>query len=86
MKVTSISQGGQIQIPAEVRRRWKTRNVIVEDGGTFLRISPMPEDPISAAAGSLVGPGPSAEEALRQLREDEAAFESRKWKQAARKA
>jgi len=80
MNVTRISQGGQIQIPAEVRRRWGTRTVIVDDGGTYLRISPVPEDPISAAAGSLAGPGPSASDAIRQLREEEAAIESRKWK------
>jgi hypothetical protein len=40
----------------------------------------VPDDPIAAAAGSLAGPGPSAVEMLRQLREEEAAVESRKWK------
>ena len=85
MKLAKISQGGQIQIPAEVRHRWKTRTVLVEDGGGFLRISPVPQDPISAAAGALAGEGPSAVEMLRRLREDEAAAESRKWKQLGQK-
>lgn len=80
MNVTRISQGGQIQIPAEVRRRWGTRSVIVDDAGTFLRISPVPDDPISAVGGAFAGPGPSAEEMLRRLHEEEAAAESRKWK------
>ena len=80
MRVARISQGGQIQIPAEVRQRWGTRTVIVDDAGSYLRISPAPDDPISAAAGSLAGPGPSASDLLRLLREEEAAAESRKWK------
>jgi len=80
MRVTRISQGGQIQIPAEVRHRWGTRTVVLDDAGGYLRISPVPDDPIAAAAGSLAGPGPSAVEMLRQLREEEAAVESRKWK------
>ena len=85
MRLTRISQGGQVQIPAEVRRRWNTRTVLVEDGGAFLRISPVPQDPISAAAGALAGEGPGALEMLRRLREDEAAAESRKWKQLGQK-
>ena len=80
MRVARISQGGQIQIPAAVRQRWGTRTVIVDDAGSYLRISPVPDDPISAAAGALAGPGPSAAEMLQQLREQEAAVESRKWK------
>jgi len=83
MRVTRISQGGQVQIPAEVRHRWGTRTVILDDAGGYLRISPVPDDPIGAAAGSLAGPGPSAAEALQQLREEEAAIESRKWKRLA---
>jgi hypothetical protein len=54
---------------------------MVEDGGTYLRVSPVPDDPIAAAAGSLAGPGPSAVEMIRRLREQEATAESRKWKQ-----
>jgi bifunctional DNA-binding transcriptional regulator/antitoxin component of YhaV-PrlF toxin-antitoxin module len=80
MKVTRISQGGQIQIPAEVRRRWGTRDVIVDDGGSFLRIRPLPDDPIAAAAGSLAGPGGrTSEELMRLGREEEMEAEERKW-------
>ena len=81
MKVTRISQGGQIQIPAEVRRRWGTSDVIIDDGGSFLRIRPMPEDPIAAAAALLALPtgGPSSDEMRRQGREEEIEAEERKW-------
>ena len=35
-------QLGQIQVPAEVRRRWATDRVMIEDDGTGLRIEPLP--------------------------------------------
>jgi bifunctional DNA-binding transcriptional regulator/antitoxin component of YhaV-PrlF toxin-antitoxin module len=82
MRLTHISQGGQVQIPAEVRRRWGTRKVMIDDAGTYLRISPVPDDPIAAAAGSLagLGSGISVNESLRIFREEEAEAEERKWK------
>lgn len=79
MKLTRISQGGQVQIPAEVRRRWGTRTVLVDDAGTYLRISPVPDDPIAAAAGSLAGGGPSGTDIARIWRAEEASAEARKW-------
>ncbi len=81
MRVTRISQGGQVQIPAEIRHRWGTREVIIDDGGSFVRIRPVPEDPIAAAAGSLALPsgGPSSDEMRRQGREEELEAEERKW-------
>ena len=85
MKVTRISQGGQVQVPAEVRRRWGTRDVIIQDGGAYIRISPIPDDPIGAVAGSLAGPGPTVNEMMRQLREEEAEAEERKFGHLRRK-
>ena len=82
MKVTMISSGGQVQVPAEIRRRWGTRRVLIDDAGDHIRIRPLPEDPIAAAAGSLAGPGPSAEGMVRQVRQEEAATETRKWKRS----
>jgi hypothetical protein len=79
MRTTRISQGGQIQVPAEVRHRWGTREVIVEDLGTSLSIRPIPDDPIGAAAGSLAGLGMTGDEMRRQWREEEAEAEARKW-------
>jgi bifunctional DNA-binding transcriptional regulator/antitoxin component of YhaV-PrlF toxin-antitoxin module len=79
MKVTQISQGGQVQIPAAVRRRWGTRKVLIDDAGSFIRIRPVPDDPIGAAAGSLAGSGLSGNELARRWREEEAEAEERKW-------
>jgi bifunctional DNA-binding transcriptional regulator/antitoxin component of YhaV-PrlF toxin-antitoxin module len=79
MKITQISSGGQVQIPAEVRRRWGTRKLILEDAGSYIRIRPVPDDPISAVRGMFAGSGPSAAEAIRQLRQEDLAAEEAKW-------
>lgn len=61
-----ISRGGQISIPAAVRRRWATDNVLIEDrGGDELVLRPLPADPIAAAIGSVPLPGGMTSERLR---------------------
>jgi hypothetical protein len=50
---TTISKGGQVSIPAVVRRRWATSTVVLEDLGDRLVIEPAPDDPIAAAEGAL---------------------------------
>jgi bifunctional DNA-binding transcriptional regulator/antitoxin component of YhaV-PrlF toxin-antitoxin module len=80
MRTARISKGGQIQVPAEVRRRWGTDRVIIEDEGIGLWIEPLPDDPIGAAMGSLKGKVTMASEEMRQqFREEEALAEERKW-------
>jgi bifunctional DNA-binding transcriptional regulator/antitoxin component of YhaV-PrlF toxin-antitoxin module len=79
MRQTTISRGGQISVPAAVRRRWHTTHLLVEDRGDALVLRPMPEDPIGAAMGSLAGPGPTSEEARAMLRDEEAQREDRVW-------
>jgi AbrB family looped-hinge helix DNA binding protein len=49
-----ISKGGQISIPASIRRRWETSTVTMEDEGQRIVIEPAPDDPIAAADGALV--------------------------------
>lgn len=73
MKKAFISGGGQIQIPAEIRRRWGTRSILIDDRGDSLLVRPLPDDPIGAAVGSLrpESPGPSTEQIRRSEREDE---------------
>lgn len=71
MKTTAITAGGQIQVPADVRRRWGTRTVTVEDRGGSLVVRPIPEDPIGAAVGSLAGDGPTSDEIRTHLRDEE---------------
>ena len=80
MKLTKISQGGQVQVPAGIRRRWGTRDVLIEDEGAYIVISPVPEDPIGAAMGSLAGTPISSDEMLRQSREEDAEAEEHKWR------
>jgi AbrB family looped-hinge helix DNA binding protein len=50
MKITS---GGQITIPARIRRRWGTWTVSLDDQGERIVIEPAPDDPIAAAEGAL---------------------------------
>ncbi|MBA3876108.1 MAG: hypothetical protein C0498_04095 [Anaerolinea sp.] len=75
---TTISKGGQISIPAAVRRRWQTRQLLVEDQGDALVLGPIPADPIAAAVGSLVGPGPSSAEVRSLVRAEEATANERR--------
>ena len=75
----TISKGGQISIPAAVRKRWATRRLIVDDEGDYLVIKPLPADPIGAAMGSLRGRGPSSDQIRAEAREEEAEREDRKW-------
>lgn len=79
MRTTTISSGGQVSIPAEVRRRWRTRTLSVEDRGDALVLRPVPADPIGAALGSLAGPGPNSEEMRAQTRSEDALADERKW-------
>jgi hypothetical protein len=73
MDIANISKGGQISVPAKVRRRWRTDRLVVEDHGDRLVLRPIPSDPVGAAMGSLAGPGPSTEAARRRARREEAA-------------
>jgi len=75
MKQQSISKGGQVSIPAEVRHRWGTNRVLVDDRGGELVFRPLPMDPIGAARGALRGEGKatlSSDEARRRTRGEEA--------------
>jgi bifunctional DNA-binding transcriptional regulator/antitoxin component of YhaV-PrlF toxin-antitoxin module len=75
MKQATISKGGQVSIPADVRHRWGTNRVLVEDRGDELVFRPLPLDPIAAARGSLGGgraDEPTSDEARRRTRREEA--------------
>ena len=50
-----ISKGGQISIPAPIRKRWGTTTVTLEDRGEEIVLKPAPDDPIAAAAGAFAG-------------------------------
>lgn len=74
-----ISKGGQISIPAAVRRRWGTSTVAVDDQGDRIVIEPAPDDPIAAAEGSLARELGAIDVARlrRTAREDERVAEDR---------
>ncbi len=80
-KRMKISKGGQISIPAPIRKRWETGMVTLDDQGDQIVLRPAPDDPIAAAAGAFAGEGPKLDwEAIRrEEREAEAEAEERKF-------
>ncbi len=80
-----ISRGGQLSIPAEVRHRWATSTVVVEDEGERLVVRPAPDDPIAAAAGVFAEESRRArgnrglDDIRREEREADAEAEERRW-------
>jgi AbrB family looped-hinge helix DNA binding protein len=80
-KRMKISKGGQISIPASIRKRWGTTTVTLEDRGEELVLRPAPDDPIEAAAGAFAGEGPKInwEKVVREEREAEAEAYERKY-------
>ena len=81
MKQARISRGGQISVPAGIRRRWNTDRVLVEDRGDEIVIRPLANDPIAAARGLLksqaIDDGRSSADARKQTRDEEADEERR---------
>jgi bifunctional DNA-binding transcriptional regulator/antitoxin component of YhaV-PrlF toxin-antitoxin module len=52
-----VTAAGQLSLPADVRRRWGTSTVVLEDEGDHLVVRPVPDDPIAAARGAFAGRG-----------------------------
>ena len=81
-----ISRGGQVSVPAEVRKRWNTSVVDAEDHGDHLVLRPAPDDPIAALHGAfaeeIAHSGILSEEARRTFREEERLAEERKLRNA----
>jgi bifunctional DNA-binding transcriptional regulator/antitoxin component of YhaV-PrlF toxin-antitoxin module len=67
-----ITAGGQVSLPANIRRRWGTKAVYLEDLGDHAIVRPMPDDPIAAAMGAFAGRIGPTEELRKIAREDEA--------------
>jgi len=79
MRNLKVTRGGQISVPAEIRRRWGTSTVTLEDLGDHLVITPAPDDPIAAARGALADVSATTADALRRAaRDTEAAAEARR--------
>lgn len=82
-----ITGAGQVSIPAEVRHRWGTSTVAIEDEGHRLVLRPVPDDPISALRGVLadLGTDISSAQAIRDAREEDIQIEEEKWERLGRK-
>jgi AbrB family looped-hinge helix DNA binding protein len=80
-KRMKISKGGQISIPAPIRKRWGTTTVTLEDRGEEIVLKPAPDDPLAAAAGAFAGEarGPDLDTVRREEREAELEAEERKF-------
>jgi bifunctional DNA-binding transcriptional regulator/antitoxin component of YhaV-PrlF toxin-antitoxin module len=80
-KRMKISKGGQVSIPAPIRKRWGTTTVTLEDQGDQIVFKPAPDDPIEAAAGAFADEarGPGLDTIRREEREAELEAEERKF-------
>lgn len=73
-----ITSSGQVSLPAEVRKRWATRTVALQDLGDKVIVTPLADDPISAARGALEGRIPPTTKLRVRARKDEAHAEARR--------
>lgn len=81
-KRLKITRGGQVTVPAPVRRRWRTSTVVADDEGDRLVLRPTPEDPVEAVAGIFAAEtaGQPSTKRVRELeREEEAEIEERRF-------
>jgi len=78
VKLHKVTAGGQVSLPAAVRRRWQTTTVGVEDHGDHVVVRPLPDDPITAARGALRGRIADTAKLRGNVREEEAAAEARR--------
>jgi len=82
MKEVRITRGGQISVPAELRHRWKTSTLALEDHGDHAVLRPAPQDDaIAAAAGAFADPEDDAtlEEIWAAYKLENREIEERKW-------
>lgn len=66
MRRLKVTSGGQVSVPAEIRRRWGTSTLALEDHGDRIVLFPAADDPVAAARGGLRELAPTASEELRR--------------------
>jgi len=74
-----ISKGGQVSLPAAIRRRWATDALVVEDLGDRVVLRPIPSDPVAAVVGAFPSQRRTASQARKQIRDEELTAERRKY-------
>lgn len=77
-----ISKGGQVSIPARIRKRWGTNELVAEDHGDKLVLRPAPDDPIKHARGAFkhLYQDRSALEEFRKEKQQDLRVEEEKWR------
>jgi len=70
--VMTVSQNGQVSIPAATRARWNARRVIVVDLGDRVVMRPLSDHPVAELEGKYKGHGPTSDRARDQARRAEA--------------
>ena len=77
-----ITETGRVSIPAEIRRRWGTALVQIDDEGDRLVLRPLADGLGERLRGAWSGLGdgrPSAQ-ILREIRREESEAETAKWR------
>ncbi|MGH3064841.1 MAG: AbrB/MazE/SpoVT family DNA-binding domain-containing protein [Gaiellaceae bacterium] len=76
-----ITRAGQVSIPAEVRHRWDTSTIAIEDEGDRIVLRPLPDDSIGALRGSLahLRSDVGGADAVRASRDADVEIDERKW-------
>ena len=69
--IMTVSQNGQVSIPAATRARWNARRVIVVDLGDRVVLRPASDKAVAELEGKYEGRGPSSDEARRRARQAE---------------
>jgi bifunctional DNA-binding transcriptional regulator/antitoxin component of YhaV-PrlF toxin-antitoxin module len=85
MTRVKLTRGGQISVPAEIRKRWDARVLDVEDHGDHVVVRPAADDSLQGLRGIFKG-GLSSAEHRRLSRIEEQEAEDRRDRERRRRA
>jgi AbrB family looped-hinge helix DNA binding protein len=73
LTLMKVTQGGQISIPADVRRRWNTDRVVVIDTPDGLIVRPFDPHAADRIMGKYARPGAMTSDEMRRIAQEEGA-------------
>lgn len=73
-----VTAGGQISLPAELRRRWRVERVRLIDHGDHVEIRPLPDDSIGRLRGRYADLGTTTDALRAAGRAEDAEAEARR--------
>lgn len=76
--VMTLSRNGQVSIPADVRARWGTRQLLVVDLGDRVVMRPLSDQPLQELRGKYTGRGPRSDRSRQESRREEKHSQSRR--------